>query len=434
MRIGTFLLISGLLALICSFATADTELSGFLENDNRLLISEDENDQQAGSLVDIYNVFRLKLSADVSDKASVFSSLDLRHHNFSRAENPAALSDRAEINPLDLGLWEAYVDLFGFLLDSLDLRIGKQRIAWGTADTLNPTDNLNPDDFSDPLDFGRKLPTTAFLATYYLGDYTLTGVWMPSLRPVLLPTSGFTLAQEMPGLTIPPDIAIAETEERLILPEPLLKNSMFAAKVKSMLLNVDWSVSFFRGFDDLPILSSVTAAPIGPNSLRVSSELSFPRLNVIGADLAGEFLSIGFWGEGAVFLPDEESILSITAPGTEGAPETQEQAMLKDEAYFKYTIGLDYTFKGGIYLNAQYMHGFFHERGRDNLQDYILAGVEKEFGEELKLELSAGLEIKEFDDIEDNIGYIVAPELSLKPTDSVKVLCSGSGKTRTRYT
>jgi hypothetical protein len=416
MKIKTFPFIFGLI-LLCGHATADTELNGFIKSDNRLLVSEDEL-----TFVDIYNTLRLKVNAKVTEKVSAESSLDLRYHDFSRLESPAELGEREKINPLDFGVWEAYVDLFDFPLENLDWRIGKQRIAWGTADTLNPTDNLNPDDFSDPLDFGRKLPTTAFNATYYLGDYTLTGIWQPALRPVLLPQTGFTFAQEMPSLPLPPTMIIAEREEHLLLPEPLLKNSMFAAKLKSTLLNVDWSLSYFRGFDDIPILKSITATPIDATSLNITSFLSFPKLNVIGADLAGEFFSIGFWGEGAIFLPDEESVLLITAPGPLGTPQTEKQTILKDEAYFKYTVGLDYTFKGGIYINAQYMRGFFHERGRESLQDYIIARVEKDFfDEELKVALSGGLEIKEFDEIKNNIGHIVAPELTLKPADSVEI-------------
>ena len=211
MKIKTFLFIFGLLILICAYATADTELNGFIKSDNRLLVSEDEL-----TFVDIYNTLRLKVNAEISDEVSAFSSLDLRYHNFSTAENPTALR----------------------------------------------------------------------------GD----------------------------------------------------------------------------------------------------------------------------------FLPDEESIVSITAPDLQGTPQTEKQTMLKDELYFKYTIGLDYTFEGGIYINAQYMHGFFHERGQENLEDYIIARIEKElFGEKLKAALNGGVEIKEFDDMKNNIGYIVVPELTLKPADSVEI-------------
>lgn len=97
--------------------------------------------------------------------------------------------------------------------------------------------------------------------------------------------------------------------------------------------------------------------------------------------------------------------------------------MLKDEAYFKYTIGVDYTFKGGIYINAQYMHGFFHERGRENLEDYIIARVEKDFLDgKLMMAISGVLEFKDFNDLNNNLGYMVTPELTLKPADSVEIV------------
>lgn len=292
MKIKMLAFMFGLFILTYPLSAAETEINGFIKSDIRSLVSKDEL-----AFVDIYNTLRLNVSAKVSDKVSAFSSLELRYHYFSTAESVTNLSERERIDPLDFGVWEVYVDLYGFLFDSLDLRIGKQRISWGTADRLNPTDNLNPDDFSDPLDFGRKLPSTAFNATYYLGNFTLTGIWLPALRPALLPQTGFTLAQEMPSLTLPPTLTITETQEDLLLPKQLLKNSMFAVKLGSTLLNVDWSINYFRGFDDILIISSITAEPNGITSLKATSELSFPRLHIIGADLAGEFLSIGFWAE-----------------------------------------------------------------------------------------------------------------------------------------
>jgi TPR repeat protein len=37
----------------------------------------------------------------------------------------------------------------------------------------------------------------------------------------------------------------------------------------------------------------------------------------------------------------------------------------------------DYTFRSGTYLNAQFMHGFFHERGKGNLNDYLIIAAER---------------------------------------------------------
>ncbi len=418
-----------LLILTFSPALANTELNGFIKSDMRLLVSENDL-----PFFDIYNTLRLELYARPSDSVSTFGSLDLRYHYFSMAESLSDLSEREKIGPLDIGVWEAYVDLYGFVLSALDLRIGRQRIAWGTADRLNPTDNLNPDDFSDPLDFGKKRPTMAINGMYYLGNYTIALVWLPVFRPALFPQTGFTLAQGIPSLPIPPTLTIADTEENLLLPEPLLKNSMIAAKFSGNLLNIDWSASYFRGFDDIPIANSITAVPIDITSLKVSSKLSFPSLHIVGADLAGELFSIGFWAEGALFIPDKERLLiSVTLP--DETPQTEELTILSDELYFKYTVGLDYTLKSGVYFNIQYMHGFFHERGRNNLQDYLIARGEREFfNEMLMAALNGGINVGNFNNIQNNIGYFITPEMSFKPTDSVEVtigtfLLYGGGNT-----
>ena len=90
-------------------------------------------------------------------------------------------------------MWKAYVSLFGFLFDNLDLKIGKQRISWDTADKLNQTDNLNPKDFSDLNNFAEKIPSWAVKASYDLGDYNLTAVWLLNFEHVLLPRNGTSL-------------------------------------------------------------------------------------------------------------------------------------------------------------------------------------------------------------------------------------------------
>ena len=59
---------------------------------------------------------------------------------------------------------EAYLDLSH---GPLDLRIGKQIIAWGRADRINPTDNLTPRDYTllVPDDDDQRLGTPAVKAT-----------------------------------------------------------------------------------------------------------------------------------------------------------------------------------------------------------------------------------------------------------------------------
>ncbi|UCD84494.1 MAG: hypothetical protein JSU92_14705 [Deltaproteobacteria bacterium] len=406
--------------------SAGVEFSGFIQLDKRIL--SEETDQP---FVGMYNTFRLESKAFLSDKASALASLDLRYYDFSNAETLDDLSLREEVNPLDFGLWEGYFELYGFLLDGLDLRFGKQRIAWGTADKLNQTDNLNPDDFSDLLDFGRKLPSTALMGTYYLGDFRLIGVWLPSLRPALLPAGGIPFDMESYGFTIP-DYVIFDFEAMQYetkLPPKDLMNSMSAAKLAGNLFNIDFSLSYFYGYDDIPapvtitITSLTMGIPIEINEAII--EMGFPKIQVIGADLAGEVFSIGYWMEGGLYLPEEVKIeitaddLIIAFDELGGIPE---MVYLEDKPYFKYTLGMDYTFKGGIYLNAQWMHGFFTEVGEDNLQDYIMAYTEKKFlRDELKLRLAGGLNVSDFGDFNENYAYIVIPETSYLPADNVEL-------------
>ncbi len=412
--------------------SAEVDFSGFIQLDKRVLREETDK-----PFVGMYNTFRLESKAFLSEEVSALASLDLRYYDFANTESLSELSQREEINPLEFGLWEGYLDLYGFLVDEVDLRLGKQRIAWGTADKLNQTDNLNPDDFSDLLDFGRKLPSTALMATYYLGDFSLIGAWLPSLRPALLPAGGIPFDVKSYGFPIYEDVNLIIKEYEIELPPKYLRNSMGAVKLAGNLFNIDFSLSYFYGYDDIPIPEVVTITSITPASLsppldiEAAIKLNFPKMQVISVDLAGEVFSIGYWAEGGLFIPEEVKI-EITSDDVliavaldllkESGKLPEEIVYLEDKPYFKYTLGMDYTFKSGIYLNAQWMHGFFTEAGEDNLEDYIMVFLEKKFfREELKLKLGGGIEVKDFDDFSENYAYIIIPEISYYPADNVEL-------------
>ena len=50
---------------------------------------------------------------------------------------------------VDVNLQEAYIDYYS---DLLSVRFGRQIMAWGKADEINPTDILNPQDMSNILE------------------------------------------------------------------------------------------------------------------------------------------------------------------------------------------------------------------------------------------------------------------------------------------
>jgi hypothetical protein len=100
---------------------------------------------------------------------------------FHQVNEPSSGAPTTAIDPqrLDAILREAYV---GFSLGRLDLRIGQQRIAWGSSDAYAPNDVLNGRDVRNPFLFDSEmlvLPTPAVRADIDLGVAILGLVFEP---------------------------------------------------------------------------------------------------------------------------------------------------------------------------------------------------------------------------------------------------------------
>ncbi len=357
-------------------------------------------------LDDFYNRFRFETSISPNGNLYIFSSVDFRFYDVARVDELNDLENINQLFPTNISLWEAYVSVYGFLIDDIDLKIGKQRISWGTADKLNQTDNLNSKDFSDIYNFTEKIPGWAAKLSYYLGDYTFTAVWLPNFEPVLLPRNGTSLFLGSD---------LASLKDSVILPANKLGNSMFAFKLSGNIAGWDYSLSYFNGYDDIPILTSLDFNPDPANGNLGKAELSFPKIQVIGADFSTEISGIGLWGEGALVIPDKV-FTDISAPGM-----NYQTVALDDKPYFKFTLGSDYTFPGGYYFNIQWMHGFFTERAGE-LNDYFFASLEKVvFNNQLKIALGGALEVDRWNSINENYGYGFFPELTYQGIDNLEI-------------
>jgi hypothetical protein len=398
----------------------DVDFGGFVKLDKRYFIEEPEY-----PFVGMYNTLRLEMSAYPSNNLKAFASAEVRYYDFSNAETTADLSELDSTEPMDFALWEGYLDIYDFLVPGLDVRAGKQLIVWGTADKLNPTDNLNPDDFSDPLNFGEKVPTTALLLTYYIKNIEISYVWLPAMRPALMPKGGMTLFSPEDMFAFPPGISVVDYQDHVVGPAADIEHSINAFKVKGSIEGVDLSLSYFSGFDDIPIPTDILINPLDPadpTQVRLEPTMTFPRIDVIGFDMAGEAFTVGYWAEFAAFFPQEVTMnIHSDDPALQGMLTGMgigETVVLEDEPYYKYTVGFDYTFKWKMYVNCQYMHGFFHERGEDYLEDYVLARVEQDLlRDTLTLSLGGGIEINDDNDQ----GSIVIPEVVYKPMDAVEL-------------
>jgi hypothetical protein len=208
--------------------------------------------------------------------------------------------------------------------EKADLRIGKQIVAWGRADGINPTDNLTPRDFTVMLPFedDQRFGTPAAKLDAYLSpEHTLTVFATPFFEPsrIPLPTEGVTFVEKQPART--------------------LSNTEIGLKLNKAGEGFDWSVSYFRGFSLLPGMRLVGGTPAGP-----IQELHYDRITVLGADFARNYGRFGFRGEVAyVDTPDDAG----TDSGTKNP-------------HLHWVAGLDRTFLDNLNVNVQ----FFQRRVR----------------------------------------------------------------------
>ncbi len=410
-KIQLVILIS--LTFMVSSTLAGPEIGGFLGTDNRW--------RPGGEDGYTWNESQLGIKLDMRSADAIFHSESrIRYSGFPDVETASHLHNSDNIQPWRFEMYEAYVDIYGLLLDNLDLRIGKQRVTWGTADKLNVVDNLNPDDLEDILDFGRKIPTMSLRFDYYPGDFTITGVAIP----VFTPARSLSTSWETPiSFPLPPELTLRTLDDEIILPENRPQDSAtLGLKIKNTLLGYDLSLSYVYGRDDWALPTIAEIIPVDTlGTTDVHLTLEYPKQHIAGMDIAGTIGDIGIWAEGAVFFPEEKIYTNVTSPNG-----TQKQLVLDDAPYFKYVIGGDYTFRNGLYLNAQYLHGFFTDRGVDNLEDYFFVAIEKKFfHEELKVRATFAAEIADFDDIGNHSAYFGGPELTYYPVDNVEIVMGG---------
>jgi hypothetical protein len=209
-------------------------------------------------------------------------------------------------------LREGYLDIG---LGPVDVRVGKQIIAWGRADRINPTDNLTPRDFTllVPEDADQRHGTPAVMTTYHVGNVSLTGVWLATFEPHVIPI------QTPPA----PFVLLRGREPR----DPV---SQFAFKVDQTGGAVDWSVSYFDGYNLYPDLSvrgvSFTGVEIAP---------TYHRIRVVGADAATVWGSYGLRTEMAYTFTEQAGRPGVTRP------------------FLFMVAGVDRTVLGSLYFNVQ---------------------------------------------------------------------------------
>ncbi len=336
------------------------------------------------------------------------------------------------VQPFEISLDEAYFTYQNFIFERLDLTAGKERIAWGTADKLNPTDILDPNDFSDPFDFGRKIPVLAVNTVYHFTvlESSLQFVFEPYSSVARLNTlmqqslenqlySGI-VSNSRNGVTSFNDSSSGWSGENVDTPAPSLSNSTAGLKLAGTLLGADVSVNYVSRINDIPTVRNVNVGlrtdlyglgtVTNVTMENRSYSLAYYREEEAGFDFSRDMGFMLLWGEMAVTFPEEQR--TYTAVQSDNyfmgnyvgsTNYTMEAVTVSNSAYVKYTIGVDKNIEGGWYVNVQYNHGFFNERGNEGperLQDYFLIRIEKKFLEDkLKFAVTGFADINNLPDL-----------------------------------
>jgi len=411
------------------FAQEESKLkiTGELLTDQRFLL-ESPNDWA-------WNENRITLNFDkkITDNSKFYSEVWLRNIGLPNINTSADLYNKGVVDPYNMEIREAYVQLFGFLSKKVDVKIGRQRIVWGTADKLNPTDNLNPYDLEDILDFGRHRASDAISFDYYFNnEFSMQGVFIPFFQAANMPVGIFANALT-PSMELPAGMSLMGFSDNINMPKYNFGESTTTGiKFKGFAKGIDFSLSYVWGRDGMPISTYNTFVPIDTmGGITIHSNLSFYRTHIFGVDMASSIKGIGVWAEAAAFLPENEVImtndLSAMYPMSP-VPITQDSTILSKEVYVKFVVGADYNFANGIYLNVQYLHGFMNERGAESLNDYFFVQLDKKFfDDKLKISpLAGGFIVSDWDDIGNNHALVYIPNISYMATDNAEITLSAA--------
>ncbi len=201
----------------------------------------------------------------------------------------------------------------GFALlrsERADLRLGKQIVAWGRADGINPTDNLTPRDYTLLLPFeeDQRLGTVGARLDFAASqEHMLSLFATPWFEPSRIP--------------LPRNASFSERRP---------PDGQIGLRLNRVGEGLDWSVSYFRGNSLLPTLRAPT--PGAGDGVK-----TYDRIWVLGADFARNFGRFGFRGEVA-YLRSED-------------PEGRDPFTKNPQVYC--VLGVDRTFLDNLNLNVQ---------------------------------------------------------------------------------
>ena len=184
------------------------------------------------------------------------------------------------------------------------LDVGKQFIRWGKADIVNPTDRFAPRDFLNVVD-AEFLAVTGVRGVAQKGAETLEIVWLPRFTPSRVPL----LDQRW---TVVPAAAAGVP---LVDAGAVFPNRSQVGVRYGHVGALEYSLSFFDGFNHLPKVQPTLVVDTGPSMVRLSADATpavevtrlYPAIRMYGGDVALPTRWFTLKGEAAYFTSRDTS-------------------------------------------------------------------------------------------------------------------------------
>ncbi len=208
------------------------QFSGYLENRNQYFTADMDEDWLSNRLLGRGELTWRR------DRWLAFAATNVEH-------DPATRDYR---DPFRTQVQEAYLQWDG---DRLDVSLGKQRVAWGTADGVSTIDRVNAVDLREPIGNARtasRRPSWLVRVQQSTSIGIVEAVWLPRGRDRKLP--------ERDSPWEPADLAAlrelaAAGVAILVTDDP--EDDEYGLRYSRYGQGVDWGLAVFDGYTDAPV-------------------------------------------------------------------------------------------------------------------------------------------------------------------------------------
>lgn len=246
------------------------KVSGYLESRNQYFLVDDD---WASTRLSGFLEFKWEGEKSADHQWRAYGSLLAEHDAQTRDYRDPERGELKELYLLRDG-------------SEFDITIGKQRVAWGTADGVSAIDRVNAVDLRDPIGNARtasRRPSWVVRCEFDLSSGILDMIWLPRGRDRKLPEFG---SPWEPGYLR----ALREQQRSGLLNFSIDDPHKDEGGIRYVTYGqgFDWSLAYFNGYTDAPIRQTGTGSNIHLEHVRVSTFNASAALGLAHSTLRAE--------------------------------------------------------------------------------------------------------------------------------------------------